>query len=420
MRGARARDLAPAHFRAATEIAERLAGVGHPAWIVGGAARDLARGVTPKDVDMVTSATPDEVEALFPRTVGVGRAFGIVVVLLDEAQVEVATLRTESGYGDGRRPDQVAFGTSVEEDAARRDFTCNALYLDPLTDAWLDPTGGLQDLEAGLLRTVGEPARRFGEDGLRLLRMARFQATLDAVLAPGLPEAAAGSLAALRGVSPERVHQELARILTSPRSGTALETLFEVGVLQAALPDWAERDRCGRAARLAALAELPQPPGEALGFAWLLEADPSGPSDPEGDLQVLDGLRPSRALRGQVERAWAVRRALAEAPEGASRARLLRDPGWEVGCDLALAWARSSGAPDAHLVAQRDWRAAAGEEELFPPALLTPADLLGAGVPRGPRLGELLRALEDAQLEGAVVDRAGAEAWLSSRLEAGE
>jgi len=364
---------------------------------------------------MVTSATPEELEALFPRTVGIGRAFGIVAILLEEAQVEVATLRTEAGYGDGRRPDEVTFGTSVEEDAARRDFTCNALYLDPRSDDWLDPTGGLEDLTRGLLRTVGDPARRFAEDGLRLLRMARFQATLDATLAPGLLEAASGSLAALRGVSPERVRQELARILSCPRAGVALETLYDAGVLAAALPTWAGRDRAGQAARLGTLSELPDPPGEVLGLAWLLEADPSGAPDRAGDLDVLDALRPSRELRRLVERAWVVRRGLRDALGGAARARLLRDPGWEAGCDLALAWARSSGASDATLVAQRGWRAGVSDGELFPEALLTSADLLAAGVPRGPRLGELLRGLEDAQLDGALADRDAALAWLEER-----
>src|SRR5262245_13356451 len=158
--------------RAARAIAVVLARAGRRGWLVGGAVRGLALGVEPRDADLATAATPDEIERLFPRTYAVGKAFGTVVVHSGAADVQVTTFRTESAYKDARRPDEVRFGTSLEEDAARRDFTCNALYLDPLSDEFRDPTGGLDDLELRRLRCVGDPARRFAEDGLRLLRLA--------------------------------------------------------------------------------------------------------------------------------------------------------------------------------------------------------------------------------------------------------
>jgi tRNA nucleotidyltransferase/poly(A) polymerase len=416
VRRANVRDLHPAQFRVVASIAHRLAEAGFPSWIVGGATRDLARGVCPKDVDMVTPATPDQVEGLFEHTVSVGRAFGIVVVVLEGVNIEVATLRTERGYSDGRRPEEVRFGTSVEEDAARRDFTCNALYLDPLTDETLDPTGGLSDLDAGVLSTVGDAWQRFAEDGLRLLRLARFQAALDAAPAPDLLEAAAGSLDALRGVSPERVLQELSRILDGPRVPLAFRTLFDTGVLAAAMPLWAARNRATPGLRLAALAHLPAPPGQVLGLAWLLESTPEAPEgDLVGDLEVADTLRPSRDLRRSLERAWTVRRGLPVAAGGATRSRLLRDPGWRPGCELALAWTLARGLDAATLEAQRAWRAQAKESELFPPQLVKAAELLDRGVPRGPQLGSLLRDLEDAQLDGEITSRDDALDWLARR-----
>src|SRR5262249_31126723 len=151
-------------------------------------------------------------ERLFATTHAVGRAFGTVVVRSGELDLQVTTFRSETGYDDARRPSEVRFGTSLEEDAARRDFTCNALYLDPLTDELRDPTGGLADLAAGRLRCVGEPAARFAEDGLRLLRLARFAAQLGLTVEVGTAAGAAASLEALRGVSPERELNELTRM----------------------------------------------------------------------------------------------------------------------------------------------------------------------------------------------------------------
>jgi tRNA nucleotidyltransferase/poly(A) polymerase len=411
-----ARDLQPEQRAAALAVAERLSVAGLRSWIVGGAARDLARGVAPKDLDMVSAATPDQVEALFERTVAVGKAFGIMVVLIGGTEVELATLRVERGYRDGRRPDEVLFGTSVEDDAARRDFTCNALYLDPLSNEFLDPTGGLADLRAGVLRTVGDPGTRFAEDGLRLLRLARFLALLDLRPAPGLIEAAVGATASLRGVSPERVRTELARIFNGPRPGRAMDALEACAVLPGALPAWAAEKPWPVPARRAALDKLPDPPGEVLGLAWLLEVAPEADAqDLKRDLGLVEALRPARALLARIEYAWRLRRQLPDllgAPRSA-RARATREPGWEAGFDLARAWASPELA--AELAPLREWREAETEAALFPKALLGPDDLRQAGVPRGPRWGELLAAAETAQLDGEIVDVEQARAWLARR-----
>jgi len=414
------RGLSERHRAAAVAIARRLAGAGFRAWLVGGAVRDLARGVTPKDVDMVSAARPAEVEALFERTIAVGRAFGIVVVLIDGLEVELATFRTEGDYSDRRRPDEVHLVSSVEEDAARRDFTVNALYLDPLTGEVADPCGGLDDLRAGALRAVGDAERRFAEDGLRLLRMARLASALDLVTAPGLLEAARASVAALEGVSPERVREELARIFAGPRSAAALELLDGVGLLELALPGWEAREVLGWGARRVAWDALPDPPGEPLGWALLLEGDPLGSGEApvrEADLARLDRLRPSRALRGAVEFLWRWRRPLVElAQAGESRAariRILRQPGWEDALALARAWVSAAGGDPAPLEALAAWRRELPEEDLRPQALVTSADLRAAGIAPGPRMGELLREAEDLQLEGRMTTPAQADAWLA-------
>ena len=401
-------DLPPGQLLAARGIAQRLADAGYPSWIVGGAARDLARGVQPKDLDMVTTATPDQVEALFPRTIGVGRAFGILIVPWEGVDVELATLRTEQGYRDGRRPDEVSFGTSVEEDAGRRDFTCNALYLAVLTDEWIDPAGGLADLEARVLRTVGDPHRRFAEDGLRLLRLARFQARLDFDLAPGVAEAAAESLDALRGVSPERVREELTRILTGPRHLVALATLAATGVLPVALPVGA--GGAGWDRRLALFAGLPTPPGEVLGWAALL--DPPGALT-ESDLAALEATRPSREQHDRILRVWQLRRLLPRLGDGAERIRALREEVAPLALTLAKAHASLAGEDLAPLEALEAWRASRSAAELFPAPWLSSDDLAAAQVPRGPLWGKLLRAAEDEQLEGRLTCRKQALAWLA-------
>ncbi|MCC6408464.1 MAG: hypothetical protein IT453_14975, partial [Planctomycetes bacterium] len=366
----------------ARSVARRLASSGHRAWIVGGSVRDLALGRAPEDVDMTSAATPDEVEPLFEHVVPLGRAFGTLQLLVDGIEVEHTTFRSETGYADSRRPTSVAFGRTLEEDAARRDFTCNALYLDPLTDEVADPTGGLADLERRMLRTVGEPRERFREDGLRLVRMARFAAALGLEIEPATWEAARASHAALVGVSVERALVELERMFAAPGGPRAVELLRGAGLLELLLPGQAglhgpelDAERA-QAIRAAALRVLEPAPGVALGLAVLLDPEPlwtsggAGSSDadalarpgkvagpgstgrsrrsggPPGSAghetgaapglastaeAALERLRPSRELRRTVEGLWRLRRELESlaANDSAPRsrkARTLREP----------------------------------------------------------------------------------------------
>jgi poly(A) polymerase len=169
--------MAPSAEReAATAIVARLRSTGHQAYFVGGCVRDLVLGRAPKDFDVATSATPDQVLNLFEKTFAVGAHFGVVLVCTGEITTEVATFRSDGAYSDGRHPDAVRFSTSPEEDVKRRDFTINGMMLDPADDSVLDLVGGRQDLNAGLIRAIGDPAERFTEDKLRMLRAVRFAA----------------------------------------------------------------------------------------------------------------------------------------------------------------------------------------------------------------------------------------------------
>ena len=249
-------DSLPAPLRvAAQRLGRVLQARGRQAWIVGGAVRDLALGLEPKDVDLATDALPDEVESLFPHTNPVGKAFGTILVHLDEddfaehgleerrgMDVELTTFRRDGEYEDARRPTSVAYGRSVAEDARRRDFTCNALYMDPLGGGFEDPEGGLADLLAGRLRCVGDPAARFAEDGLRLLRLVRFEARFALVPDEETLAGARHAREALRGVSPERVHAELRGVFGTPRPGAALRRMAALELDELALPGLAALD----------------------------------------------------------------------------------------------------------------------------------------------------------------------------------
>jgi tRNA nucleotidyltransferase (CCA-adding enzyme) len=421
-------DLSPSHAHVSRTIASRLATLGHRAWIVGGAVRDLALGRTPTDVDMTSSAPPSDVERLFDRTAPVGRAFGTVLILLEGLDVEHTTFRTDSTYSDARRPDTVRFGTSLEEDAQRRDFTCNALYLDPLTGAVSDPTGGRSDLEHRLLRCVGDPLARFREDGLRLVRMARFAAALDLTPEPATLAAAAAAADALKGVSPERILVELETIFARPRSTAALALLDRAQLLARVLPGLEHRllepPSAWWRARAPVLAALPDPPGLALGLAALHGPAPDAThafagTRADSALELLDALRVSRATRQRVASIWSVAGEVDAAGDDpgsrARRIRWMRAEGFAEALSLVRAWRRARGSSAAICAALAEESARLGPDALAPAPLLTARDLETAGVPRGPAWGTLLREAETLQLDHAHVHRDDALRWLATR-----
>ncbi|MGQ0613032.1 MAG: CCA tRNA nucleotidyltransferase [Planctomycetaceae bacterium] len=225
----------------ADRVAMRLHGAGHEALLAGGCVRDRLRGVEPADHDLATSARPEEVAALFPRTVPLGAAFGVMLVVEDGGEIEVATFREDIGIADGRHPASVRYA-DARADAARRDFTINGMFEDPRSGAILDFVGGRQDLDRGLVRSIGDPRARFREDRLRLLRAVRFATTLDFVIEPATAAAIREAAPAVTEVSAERVRDELNRILLSGRGGRGLGLLQEFGLLAGILPEIAALD----------------------------------------------------------------------------------------------------------------------------------------------------------------------------------
>ncbi len=207
---------------------------GYEAYMVGGAVRDHLRGVVPKDIDVATSAAPEQVKALFERTVDTGIEHGTVLVLWNGTGTEVTTFRTESGYSDNRRPDQVEFVDSLEEDLQRRDFTINAMAMTETMDI-IDPFGGQQDLAAGTIRAVGDAEERFREDALRMLRAVRFSGQLKFGIEPETVLAIRRHADRIRSVAIERIKTELDKIMASTAPSISMKYLTETG-LNKALP----------------------------------------------------------------------------------------------------------------------------------------------------------------------------------------
>jgi len=234
------------------ELCTRLREGGFRSWIVGGCVRDelLSQldGKSEADIrgdwDIATSARPEQVQKLFRRVIPTGIQHGTVTVMMKHAGYEVTTLRGEAEYSDGRRPDSVYFVDDIEDDLARRDFTINAVAYDPLEDRLIDPFGGVSDLRARVLRAVGDPASRFAEDGLRVLRAARFVATLEVTLDPITASAIEPSLASYRKVSAERVRDEWLKTTKAKRPSLAFEVMKEHGLLAITAPELLESVGC--------------------------------------------------------------------------------------------------------------------------------------------------------------------------------
>ncbi len=283
-------------------VAKALQDSGHAAVLVGGAVRDVLLGLPVSDWDLASSARPDEVQQVFARTVPTGIEHGTITVLIREAgaevstPVEVTTFRGEGTYEDGRRPTEVTFLRDLADDLARRDFTVNALAWDPVLNVFSDPFGGLDDLHAGVVRAVGDPSRRFLEDGLRTMRAVRFCATRTLELDPATQAAIAGALHVLDKVSAERVRVELEKLLKAPTPSRGLRPMLATGMWPHVLPEVP-------AAALEAAVEAvdAMAPDFTTRLARLLRPRASMSAE---DLEVVatgvDALKPSRALRAEV------------------------------------------------------------------------------------------------------------------------
>jgi poly(A) polymerase len=424
----------------ASEIVARLRRAGFEAYLAGGCVRDMLLGRPPSDYDVATAAAPTDVRRLFARTVMVGAAFGVTQVVMEDGTYEVATFRTEGPYLDGRHPSSVRFATA-RQDVLRRDFTINGLLYDPETQEVLDFVGGQEDIAARRLRTIGDPAARFAEDGLRLLRAVRLAAELGFEIAPDTFDALRRLAKKIAEVSPERIRDEVVRILVGPDPARGLGLLRDTGLLHVILPE------------VAAEIGVPQPemfhpegdvfehtrlalghlraPSVTLAMATLLHDvgkpatfeqadrirfnrhDEVGAEIAEAVMQRL------RFPRRQTERVVALVRQhmiFKDLPR-MREARVRRLVSQEAFTELLELYRVDCAASRGDLSGYEEIRARLSRwaaETPSPPRLITGQDLLALGVASGPRLGEILRAVEDAQLEGRIRTREDALALARS------
>jgi len=392
----------------ARDVVRRLHEAGFEAYLAGGCVRDQLLGREPHDFDVATGATPEQVRRLFGhrRTLAVGMAFGVVVVLGPKGagQIEVATFRSEWDYEDGRHPTHVAF-SSAREDAQRRDFTINGLFYDPVDDRVIDFVDGQADLRAGIVRAIGDPADRFAEDKLRMLRAVRFATTFGFALDRATREAIGRMASEIAVVSSERVADEMERMLVGPGRTAAIRLLLETGLAAEVLPEIVPEGP-GQSAELeTTLAVLDRLEGATFPLVLaVLLADRVGA---EGVRRVCRRWRLSNQVTDRAEWLAAHRGALTDAP--AMRWSVLQKILVSPGVEELLHWAEAEAAVAGRPAVEVDYcrqRLAWPPERLDPPPLVTGDDLVTRGLVPGPVFGELLARLRDAQLDGEIGTKA--------------
>lgn len=434
-------------FGEARRIASALREKGYEAYLAGGCVRDLVLGREPADYDVATNATPDVVLSMFERTFAVGAHFGVVLVAPRDENArfvtEVATFRSDTAYSDGRHPDAVRYTARAEEDVLRRDFTINGLLLDPLRDlanpraAVIDHIGGLADLDAGIVRAIGRPELRFEEDRLRMLRAVRFAARFGFELEAATLAAIRAFAPRIHAVSRERIRDEITKLLTEGRTRRAFELLDSTGLLAEVLPE---------ISRVKGVEQPPQfhPEGDVWTHTLLVldQLEPGCSSTLAWGALLHDAGKPATFRRapdrirfdGHVEVGMAI------AADICRRLRFSNDEAHQI-VALVQHHMRFADAPqmksstlkrffrlpgfDEHLALHRmdcmaahrrlenyeyvlaRWRSTP-EEEVRPARLLTGRDLIAAGYKPGAQFREILQAVEDAQLEGAISSAAEA------------
>ncbi len=429
----------------ACDIVARLQRAGHTAYLAGGCVRDHLLGIEAKDHDVATSARPDEVQRLFPRVTDLtGKSFGVVRVLVGEESYEVATFRQDGPYRNGRRPESVRFATA-EEDAQRRDFTINGLFFDPVADRLIDYVGGGADLRAGIVRAIGNPADRFAEDHLRLLRAVRFAARLMFQIEPKTWEAMRAEAATIRTVSAERVRDELNKIFTASKPEIGLDLLDQSGLLREVLPDIAalhgveqppqfhpEGDVYSHVRLM--LSKIEQPNLElALGVLFHdVGKKPMARVDENGRIrfnehesvganmaeQIMTALRYDNKTIHIVRELVQHHMQFKDVPHmrPSTLKRMMARPTFPLELELHRIDCASSHGDLKHYEFLKKLLETMSAEEIDPPRLITGDDLLAMGLPPGKAVGRILDAVRVAQLEGTVQTRAGA-VELARKLE---
>jgi poly(A) polymerase len=433
----------------AVEICRRLREAGYEAYLVGGCVRDLLLGREPADYDVATQAKPAEVVELFPKSLLVGAQFGVVIVTRDGTQVEVATFRSDVGYSDGRHPDHVEFASNPKQDAERRDFTINGLFLDPLTNEVLDFVGGEKDIQSGIIRTIGDPRKRFAEDKLRLARAVRFAARFGYTIEPFTFKAVRQLAQEITQVSAERLRDELTKMLTEGHARRAFELLDETGLLSVVLPE---------ISRMHGVEQPPQyhPEGDVwIHTLLLLEKLPAGASPTlawgallhdvgkpatfrsaaeTGDRirfdnhvevgvriaeEICDRLRFSNQDKAQIVALVANHMRFKDVPamRPATLKRFVRLPEFEEHLELHRIDCLSSHGQLDNLEIVKKFIAETPPEQVRPPRLITGNDLLAMGFRPGPAFKKILETVEELQLESRIQSREDALEFVKSEYQ---
>lgn len=423
----------------ALSIVRRLRAAGYESYLAGGCVRDMLLNKEPQDYDITTGAKPGEIAKIFPDTIPVGAQFGVILVVVDGTPFEVASFRHDGPYLDGRHPSQVRYG-SLREDVLRRDFTINGMIYDPVDDAVIDLVNGRQDLQAGIIRAIGEPRARFEEDRLRMIRAVRFAASLDFNV-EGKTLAAIGELAAtVTLVSWERIGDEITRILTEGGARRGFELLNDTGLLEAVLPE------------IAAMKGVEQSPdyhpeGDVFAHTLLLLGQLKAPTETLAYGCLLHDVAKPVCVRREGERITFyghMERGAEMAEAILQRLKRSRDT-WERVSYLVRSHLRHTQAPNMRLstlkrflgedaidelleLTRIDALAANGdlthynfckaklgeleEEDIHPEPLVRGRDLIALGLTPGPVFGQILAQVEEAQLGGELRGRQEAIEWV--------
>jgi poly(A) polymerase len=433
----------------ATSIVHILRQRGFEAYLVGGCVRDLLLGREPKDYDVATNAIPQQVMEIFPETYAVGAQFGVVLVPGPQREavtqdsgevsykshaVEVATFRSDIGYSDGRHPDEVRFSGDPRQDVARRDFTINGMLLDPVSGEVLDFVGGRKDLEAGIIRTIGDPELRFEEDKLRMLRAVRFAARFEYQIEPATFAAIRNLASQIRVVSRERVRDELTRMLTEGHGRRAFLLLDESGLLKHVLPDISAMKGVEQPAEfhpegdvfvhtLLLLENLPSPCPRTVAWGALLHDVGKPPTfrvapdrirfDGHVEVGVKMAEKICREMRFSNDESDQIlalvqnhmRFGQATRMKESTLKKFLRMPAFHEHLALHRADCLASHGNLSTYEFVQQKQAEIPEEKMRPVPLVTGDDLIAEGHVPGPKFREILTAVEDAQLEGRLLSR---------------
>lgn len=437
----------------AAEIAQVLRRHGHVAFFVGGCVRDLLLKREPADYDLATDATPAEIMKIFPESYDVGAKFGVVLVPVSlggsasahAGSVEVATFRSDIGYSDGRHPDKVRFSKSPEEDVQRRDFTINGLLMDPVTNEVLDFVGGRRDLEAKIIRSIGDPDRRFEEDKLRMLRAVRFAARFGFAIDPKTFTSIRRLAPEIRQVSRERVRDELTKMLIEGQAREAFLLLDEIGLLHELLPEIEAMKGVQQPPEfhpegdvfvhtLLLLEKLPQPCPATLAWGALLHDVGKPPTfrvapdrirfDEHVDVGVKMAERICHRLRFSNEDTEQVLALVAnhmrfgdvQKMKDSTFKRFVRLAHFDEHLELHRIDCQASHGNLSLYDFTREKMASLPPEAIRPAPLITGNDLIAAGYGPGPQFKEILRAVEDAQLEGRLQNKDEAQSFVRTEF----